>query len=315
MWPLPSPTGRARPECPCRACTLGAMVKGTVLVTGASSGIGLAIVRDLCARGVPVIAGVRSAEAARDLRAALPQAFPLELDITCAEQLAALPAAVARHSPAGLAGLVNNAGQAVVGPVECVPIEAWRRQLEVNVIGQVAVTQALLPQLRQGRGRVVFIGSIAGRIASPFAGPYCASKFALRALTDSLRVELAGQGLKVVLIEPGAFRSRIWARTGAGARELAAGLEADAGPARLYAPLLEVGLGLLAEIEARAPAPAPVAAAVWRALAATNPRTRYLVGRDAWLTALTLARLPDRLRDLIYRMRLRGALRAAGRGG
>ncbi len=290
------------------------MKHGAVLVTGASSGIGLAITRDLTSRGVPVIATIRGAEARARLLASVPAALPIELDITHAEHVAALPAAVQAHSPQGLAAVVNNAGLAVVGPLECVPSAELRRQFEVNVIGQMAITQALLPQIRASRGRFVFIGSIAGRIASPFAGPYCASKFALRALADSLRVEVAEQGVRVILIEPGAFGSRIWAGTGAGVQRLAADFSADSAPARLYGPLLRACLGMLADIEARAPTPEPVADAVWRALTATHPRTRYLVGRDAWFTALTLARLPDACRDWVYRLRLRALLRSTGRG-
>jgi NAD(P)-dependent dehydrogenase (short-subunit alcohol dehydrogenase family) len=290
------------------------MNQAAVLVTGASSGIGLAIVCELVSRGVPVIAGVRSPEAVAALHAMAPAAIPIGLDVTRAEHIEALPEALRAHSPAGLAAVVNNAGIAVVGPLECVAEADLRHQLEVNVVGQMAVTRALLPALRASRGRVVFMGSIAGRIASPFAGPYCASKFALRALADSLRVELADQGVRVILIEPGAFRSHIWARTGEGVRGLVRGIAPDSEPGRLYGPLLPGCLGMLADIEARAPAPAPVARAVWRALTAASPRSRYLVGRDAWFAALTLARLPDALRDSIHRWRL-GRVRAAGTRG
>ena len=118
-----------------------------------------------------------------------------------------------RIASAGLSGLVNNAGFALAGPLELLPIADLRRQLEVNVIGQVAVSQAFLPLLRQGRGRIVNMSSIAGRAATPFLGPYCASKFALEAVSDALRSEVRPWGITVSLVEPGAVQSEIWERS------------------------------------------------------------------------------------------------------
>jgi NAD(P)-dependent dehydrogenase (short-subunit alcohol dehydrogenase family) len=290
------------------------MSNGHVLVTGASSGIGLAIACDLRSRGVPVIAGVRGSQAGERVRDVAPGTVTIDLDITHADHVAALPGLVERLAGGQLAAVVNNAGHAVAGPLECVPLADWRRQFEVNVLGQVAVTQALLPQLRRSGGRVLFIGSIAGRVASPFAGPYCASKFALRALADSLRVELLDQGVRVVLIEPGAFRSRIWEKTGSATRDLANAHAPNSAVGRLYHPLLAACHGLLSDLERRAPSPEPVARTVWRALTARQPRARYLVGADAWLAAFTLALLPDGLRDRLYLSRLRSALRGTRAG-
>src|SRR5919204_489511 len=173
------------------------MARGNVLVTGASTGIGEATVRRLLELDFDVAAGVRKDEDADRLSAA--GARPVKLDVT---DQASIDAARARLGDAALAGLVNNAGIAVSFPLEFVPIEELRHQLEVNVIGQVAVTQAFLPALRKGRGRIVNVSSIGGRIALPLGGPYNASKFALEGLSDSLRRELRADGIEVSLIEP-----------------------------------------------------------------------------------------------------------------
>ena len=195
-----------------------------------------------------------------------------------------------------LDGLVNNAGVALAAPLEFVPPEELRRQLEVNVIGQVVLTQALLPALRRARGRIVFMGSIAGRSALPFLGPYAASKHALEAVADSLRVELAPWGVEVSIVEPGSIRTPIWTRSAAVADELLASRREEV--ERLYGRRIAAFRRLaLTRGESGAPAEA-VAAVVEAALTATRPRTRYLVGRDSRLRA-GLEHLPDRLRDRV----------------
>src|ERR671930_442264 len=198
------------------------MSRGAVLITGASTGIGEASARHLLELGFDVVAGVRKDEDAERLRGA--GARPLKLDVT---DQASIDAARTRLGDAPLAGLVNNAGIAVSFPLEFVPIEELRHQLEVNVIGQVAVTQAFLPALRKGRGRIVNISSIGGRIALPLAGPYAASKFALEAVSDSLRRELRGQGVEVVVVEPGGIKTPIWAKGNAEADDMLDGAPAD----------------------------------------------------------------------------------------
>jgi NAD(P)-dependent dehydrogenase (short-subunit alcohol dehydrogenase family) len=280
------------------------MSKRTVLITGASKGIGEACALRMAKQGWRVLAGVREPADGDRLRAAAGTGLsPIRLDITDTHDIAEARAQVdALTGNAGLDALVNNAGIAVAGPLEYLPVDALRRQLEVNVTAQVAVTQALLPALRRARGRIVFMGSISGRSALPFVGAYAASKFALEAICDSLRAELRPFGLHVSIIEPGTIATPIWNTSiAAGERLLAAA------PPELnthYGKLLD-GLrrhaargidGLPAE---------RVADVVHHALTARSPRTRYLVGRDAKLRAMLQSLLPDRWRDALVLSRLR----------
>jgi NAD(P)-dependent dehydrogenase (short-subunit alcohol dehydrogenase family) len=204
--------------------------------------------------------------------------------------------------PAGLTGLVNNAGIAVAAPLEFLPIAELRRQLEVNVVGQVAVTQALLPSLRRARGRIVNIGSMSGLLSAPFLGAYGASKFAIEALTDALRVELRPWGLEVVVIEPGGIATPIWDRSLQAADRLL-----EAMPPQLmdyYGPAVS-GMRRMAGHMGKSGVPVgQVADVVVHALGARRPRTRYRVGNGTWLTANVIARLPDRLRDRLIAGRL-----------
>ncbi len=186
----------------------------TVVVTGASSGIGAACAQRLDAAGMRVFAGVRrEADAEALARRCSSRLTPLRLDVTDAAQIAAAAAAVAGAVGArGLSGLVNNAGISGGDPVEFADIDAVRAMLEVNLVGTMAVTRALLPRVRAARGRVVCIGSIGGRLAVPFLSAYSASKAGVAAFCDSLRVELAPWGIRVVLVEPGAVRTAIWGK-------------------------------------------------------------------------------------------------------
>ncbi len=195
-----------------------------------------------------------------------------------------------------LDGLVNNAGIAVAAPLEDLPLEELRRQLEVNLVGQLAVTQALLPALRVARGRIVFVGSIAGRSALPFLGAYAISKFALEAVADSLRLEVAPHGIDVALVEPGTIATPIWTKP-----QPLADLVSERYRARVE------HFRTIAAARAAKAAPADrVAQAVEHALTASRPKTRYLVGRDARIRA-ALERLPDRWRDRILSRALLGA--------
>lgn len=275
-------------------------MSGTVLVTGASSGIGRACAEHLASKGLHVLAGVRRDEDGQALRAE--RVEPLLLDVTDPE--APGRALAAARAAGGLYGLVNNAGITVQGPVELVPAEDWRRQFEVNVVGAVAMTQALLPLLRESRGRVVNMSSIGGRMALPFLGPYNASKFALEGLSDSLRMELRPQGVHVALVEPGSIATEIWEKGERAAQEQIDGMDPEA--RRLYGPRIDGMMRVSRQTAARAAAPSKVARAVEHALTARRPRTRYLVGADARGQAALRALLPDRALDALVARLTRG---------
>jgi NAD(P)-dependent dehydrogenase (short-subunit alcohol dehydrogenase family) len=273
---------------------------GAVVITGASTGIGKACALHLGELGFRVFAGVRNEANAEFLeaRASGHRIAPLFLDLTDRSSIVSAAEAVAEATEeVGLWGLVNNAGVAVAGPLEFLPVERLRRQLEVNVIGQIAVTQAFLPLLRKGGGRIVNIGSISGRVATPLLGAYAASKFAMEGLTDSLRRELRPWGIPVSIVEPGRVSTPIWKKSLAVADKLVHEL-----PRRvleLYGPVIEKEQKTAIKA-ARGGIPAEkVAQAVAHALMAKRPRTRYLVGPEARLGALAARILPDSLLDRI----------------
>ena len=272
-----------------------------VLISGASTGIGRACALDLAARGVRVFAGVRRPEDGDALRAAAGErVVPIHLDVTDDATIAAAVKAIAEaNGEAVLAGLVNNAGIVVAGPLEFLPPDALRRSFEANVVGLLALTQACLPLLRAGRGRIVNMSSISGRFASPLLGPYAASKFAVEALSDALRRELAPWDIPVALVEPGAVATPIWQKSAAAAQSLLDGLAPEANA--YYATDIErAKRRALRTARTGIPAEA-VAAVVHAALTAARPRTRYLVGRDARIGALLARWLPDRVLDRFAR--------------
>jgi NAD(P)-dependent dehydrogenase (short-subunit alcohol dehydrogenase family) len=273
--------------------------RGAVLITGASTGIGRACAEHLHSLGFTVLAGVRTAAAADSLRgidgAGPGRMLPLMLDVTDRESIASAMQTAEEAAPAGLGGLVNNAGVAVGGPLELVPIEEWRRQLEVNLIGQVAVIQAALPALRKARGRVVNVTSIGGLLATPLLGPYGASKFALEAVTDTLRLELRRFGIQVAAVEPGAVDTPIWQKSLTEADEAVARMPAEG--VRLYETEIQA-LRKAAEQQERAGVPPlRVARAVEHALTARRPRPRYVVGREAKMRLAVSRVLPTRVMD------------------
>jgi len=276
----------------------------TVVITGASTGIGEACALELDRLGFRVFAGVRAdADGERLRRRSSPRLVPLRLDVTDGQQVADAAQAVAEAvGPAGLAGLVNNAGIVVAGPVELLPLDAWRRQFEVNLIGQVAVTQALLPLVRTARGRIVFIGSVNGRLAAPYLGPYAASKHALEAVADSLRVELRTWGIPVALVEPGSVKTPIWDKSRAAADRLAEDLT-PAGKA-LYGEDIAAMRRATQRLAARGMPVERVVRAVVHALTARRPKTRYLLGADNRSILAAFKFLPDRARDWFVRRAL-----------
>ena len=273
-----------------------------VLVTGASSGIGRATARHLGSLGMRVFGSVRRGEDRDALAAEGIEA--LVFDVTDAAALEQAAKGLAdRLAPGGLAGLVNNAGIALGGVQEHLDLDVLRHQLEVNVVGVAAATRAFLPLIRRGGGRIVNVGSQSGYVASPFLGPYTASKYAIEGLTDSLRRELRAWGIEVVLIEPGNVVTPIWAKGRGQTAALRAELPREAAAA--YAPLLDPISRYIDDAEAGGVAPLEVAKAIAHALSAKRPRTRYRVGADAriswWLTRI----LPDRALDALL-IRLSG---------
>ena len=272
-----------------------------VLITGASTGIGAACAIGCAQQGMTVFAGVRDMRAGEALHAKGGAAIvPLYLDVTDTKSIQKAAEVVElRVGSEGLSGLVNNASIAIASPLELIPLAELRRQFEVNVIGQIAVTQALLPMIRLARGRIVNMGSIAGRGAIPMMGPYSASKFALEALTDALRLELYPWGIEVSIIEPGAIATPIWNKSLSTALTLETVIPPEG--KRLYGETAQRLREKVDESARRAIAPDAVVQAVLHALTARRPRTRYLVGADAKLRALMVKWLPDRLQDWILK--------------
>jgi NAD(P)-dependent dehydrogenase (short-subunit alcohol dehydrogenase family) len=266
-----------------------------VLVTGASSGIGEATALRLARVGWRVLAGVRASADAERLRAAAGERLePVTIDVTEPATIAAVAEGLGDEP---LHGLVNNAGTALAMPLEFLPLDQFRRQLEVNLVGQVAVTQALLPNLRSARGRIVNVVSIAGRSALPFLGAYAASKHGLEAVTDALRVELRPFGIAVTIIEPGTIATPIWRKGGELFQQLAAEMPDELG--ELYGERMAAFREAAAAAGRRAEPADRVAAVVERALTTRQPMARYVVGRDARRRA-RVERLPTRLRDRVY---------------
>jgi NAD(P)-dependent dehydrogenase (short-subunit alcohol dehydrogenase family) len=253
----------------------------------------------LDAAGWRVFAGVRREEDAAALREAASERLePLMLDVTDAGQIAAAAARIGEELGAvGLSGLVNNAGIAVPGPLETLPIDDFKRQVEVNLTAQVAVTQAMLPAIRAARGRIVFITSIGGLMAFPMFGAYHAAKFGLEAVGDVFRQELRPWKIKVAVVEPGSIATPIWER---GDAEVDAITErAGAGHADLYGEASASFREVARKTGERGIPPEKVAAKIEHALSARRPRTRYLVGADARGQAFASRFLPDRLVDWV----------------
>jgi NAD(P)-dependent dehydrogenase (short-subunit alcohol dehydrogenase family) len=268
----------------------------TVLVTGAARGIGRSITEYLAHHGWDVIAGVRSSHDAEGIAAVdSGRITPVILDVTDDDHVAGLAASL----PAHLDGIVNNAGVAVNGPMEVVTSADWRKQLEVNVIGQLAVTRAVLPRLRQSHGRVVFISSVNGRLSMPMLGAYSASKFALEAAADALRMELRPWRVPVVIVEPAQTDTDMWRTAG----DVVAEAEEAMGQEHreLYARHI-AGMKKLVPVAQRMTVPPErVSAVVETALTARRPRARYVVGVGPRAQVRLMTNLPTAVRDLVLR--------------
>ena len=272
-----------------------------VVITGASTGIGAACAVDLTGHGFHVFAGVRRPVDAERLRQqGAGQIDPVTLDVTDQASIAAAVETVRQAvGPAGLAGLVNNAGIAIAGPLELIPVDVLRRQLEVNVVGMVAVTQAFLPLLRVAHGRIVNIGSVNGFFAPPYFGPYTASKYALEALTDCLRVELRQWGIRVSIIEPVNVDTPIWNKSNASADQLAE----QVSPERydLYREDLAAVRETARKLAANAIPVRYVVDRVRGAMMSRHPRSRYPIGAESRLARWGGRLLPDFLRDQLLK--------------
>ncbi len=277
--------------------------RGAVLVTGSSTGIGKACALFLNQLGFKVFAGVRKAADGKALQTEAPGLHPILLDVTDPETIkTALSEIRADVGHKGLYGLVNNAGIVVVGPVETLALEDIRRQFEVNVIGQLAVTQAFLPLIREAKGRVVIMGSIFGLLSCPHVGVYAASKFALEALADAMRVELAPWSINVSLVEPGRMATSIWSK----AFEEMDNWKSDDNKIRgLYAPYMSAAVKKASYFARTSASPQSVARAVGHALTARWPKTRYRVGLDVRFWAPIRRMAPDRISDWAIRLMLR----------
>jgi NAD(P)-dependent dehydrogenase (short-subunit alcohol dehydrogenase family) len=272
-----------------------------VLITGASTGIGAASALELDRRGFQVFAGVRSEQSARQLRGqASASLIPVILDVTCAEHVAAavqsLDQATGRH---GLFGLVNNAGIAVAGPLEILPLDVFRQQIEVNVIGLLAVTQAFLPLLRRACGRIVNVSSVNGALSVPYLGPYSASKFAVEALSDALRLELRHAGVRVSVVAPGPIDTPIWEKS----KQAAETLEGQIPPQALehYRTDLDAVRKATERIARSAEPVEVVVRAVVHALTAAKPKIRYYLRFRNRYVSRGFKVLPDNLRDWFVR--------------
>jgi NAD(P)-dependent dehydrogenase (short-subunit alcohol dehydrogenase family) len=274
----------------------------SVVVTGSSSGLGKAAAVHLCELGYRVFAGVRTEASAAELAGVPPstgELIPVMLDVTDAASIAQAGSLVEHDcNDTGLWAVVNNAGISISAPLECVPIEVMRAQLETNVVGAFAVSQRLLPLLRTSGGRIVNVSSGIGNVAPPYLGAYAAAQFAKEGLSDALRRELRPLGVSVSVIQPGAVFTPLWGKIRESADEILATAPADV--VETYRARFIEFLNLN-EVQAQASrtTPADFADAVAAALAAKRPKARYRVGVDSWITALARRAVPDRMLDAL----------------
>lgn len=275
-------------------------VERSVVITGASTGIGRACALHMDRLGWRVFAGVRKDADARSLRAeASARLTPVRLDVTDPRSIRRTRDIVRRAvGKAGLSGLVNNAGIAYGGPVELLDLNELRKTFDVNFFGLLEVTQAFMPSLRAGRGRVVNMSSVSGMVASPFLSPYTTSKWALEALSDAMRVELHPWRIEVSVVRPGAINTPIWAKGRATGDRILKRAPKELG--EYYGPVVN---RLLSGVRPHGISAESVAEAVAHALTAAHPRPRYNVGASVAIVEI-FRRLPDRVRDWIFLMRL-----------
>lgn len=275
----------------------------TVVITGTSTGIGRACVERMAADGWTVYAGVRKDADADDLKRGVDgDVRPVLLDVTDRDHIAALVTRLTEElGPVGLHGLVNNAGVAEGGPIETLSDQEWRWHFDVNVFAVVNLTRECLPALRSARGRVVNIGSIAGRTGAPLMAPYAAGKHAIEAISESLRFEVADFGMKVACVEPGEIKTAIWAKADESLARVMKSL--DDGTKTLYERQLDMLHGFADEGRRKGIPASKVADAVHHALSSVRPKHRYLVGPDAKLVGV-VSRMPDSLRHRVLTLNI-----------
>jgi NAD(P)-dependent dehydrogenase (short-subunit alcohol dehydrogenase family) len=280
-----------------------------VVVTGASTGIGAATARELGKRGFHVLAGVRSDADADAIRSA--NVEPSRLDITNEAETALLAKRIAEDPDRRpLRALVNNAGIQVNAPVEALPLSEWRRLFDVNLFGHVAITQSLLPALIESRGTVVNVTSVGGKVAMAGYGAYAGSKFALEAVSDALRREVADFGVKVVVIEPGAVTTAMTPRLVIASERITSGMSAE--HRRRYEALMQAVVAQAQKFtrEGEGLPPGAVARVIAGAILSKRPRTRYTVGRDAAIIVGLARSLSDRMLDRLFARTLKRYLKA-----
>ena len=271
------------------------MAHRAVVVTGASTGIGRATVVELVSAGYQVFATVRREADAASLRQQFPERVtPVIMDLLDEDSVRAAGEVINSAGP--LFGLVNNAGAALPGPLETIPIEVFRRQIEINLTAQLLVTQVMLPALHRsaeqiGDARIIMIGSIGGRLSGPILGGYGAAKHGLVGLSSSLRAELAPFNIKVLLIEPGAIATPIWDRGRAAGDELQS---RDSEINARYADQIEAATKMAKRLAESGPGPSVPAKIILDALQSKNPPPRQVVGREAKLMAAMVRVLPCR---------------------
>ena len=272
------------------------MGRGAIFITGASSGIGRATAERLARAGYDVIPGLRRPDALPE-----PVKEPVTIDLADRTSIGPATQQVLERADGRLVGLVNNAGYTVSGPCEALDTDDWRAQFEVNLFGHIDVTRALMPALLANKGRVVNVGSIGGRMSSPFIGPYNSSKFAVRAWTDAMRMELAPHGVHVSLIEPGSIDTPLWQKGNELADEQLARLTDE--QKQRYSRQI-AGARKAADFAAgHGIPPERCAKVIERALTARRPKGRYLVGTDARMQA-TLSMLPVSVSDRLMQSML-----------
>ncbi|HEX3823421.1 MAG TPA: SDR family oxidoreductase [Mycobacteriales bacterium] len=273
------------------------MSRGAVFITGASTGIGNATALRLAKAGYDVIPGLRRDEPLPD-----PVKAPVLIDLADPDSIGPACAEVLSRADGRLVGLINNAGMTISGPFETLGLDQWRHQFEVNFFGHIEITTALLPALIANRGRVVTVGSVGGRMALPFLAPYTSSKFAVRGWMDSLRIEIAPQGVKAILIEPGSVATPLWAKGNTDADAHVAGMTAD--QIRRYGTQLDGARKAAAMAERLGIPPERCAKVIEHAITSARPKGRYLVGPDAHLQA-GVAAMPTRVLDRVTRLAAR----------